>query len=66
MMVKITGFFHLSDSTINLEANAIAILYPYVRSIVSIYTSNINVPQLMLPVINVNALIEKLERENEK
>lgn len=63
MMVKLRGFFTMSDSTINLDSNAIAILYPYIRSIVSVYTSSINVPPLILPVINVNALIEQLENE---
>ena len=53
----------MSDPTINLDSNAIAILYPYIRSIVSVYTSSINVPPLILPVINVNALIEQLENE---
>lgn len=63
MMVQLRGFFTMSDSTINLDSNAIAILYPYIRSIVSVYTSSINVPPLILPVINVNALIEQLENE---
>ena len=63
MMVQLRGFFTMSDRTINLDSNAIAILYPYIRSIVSVYTSSINVPPLILPVINVNALIEQLENE---
>lgn len=63
MMVQLRGFFTMSDPTINLDSNAIAILYPYIRSIVSVYTSSINVPPLILPVINVNALIEQLENE---
>lgn len=63
MMVQLKGFFTVSDSNINLEANAVAILYPYIRSIVSMYTSSINVPPLILPVINVNAYIEQLENE---
>lgn len=42
----------------NYEPNAIAILYPYIRSIVSVYTSAVNVPQLNLPLININRYLE--------
>lgn len=65
MILKISGFFINNDDSINLDANAIAILYPYVRSIVSVFTSSVNVPQLILPVINVNALIEQIENSKE-
>lgn len=33
-------------------------MYPYIRSVVSTYTSMANVPPLMLPVINVNKYLE--------
>ena len=51
MIVKLTGYFteENNDENINFEPNAIAILYPYVRSIVSIYTINSNVNGLILP-----------------
>lgn len=65
MTLKISGFFINNDDSINLDANAIAILYPYVRSIVSVFTSSVNVPQLILPVINVNALIDQIENSKE-
>ena len=59
MKVQITGFFSLENETkINLEPNAVAILYPYVRAIVSTYTANANVNALILPPINVNSLFK--------
>ena len=63
MIVKLTGYFteENNDENINFEPNAIAILYPYVRSIVSIYTINSNVNGLILPVINVNNVIKDLD-----
>lgn len=38
--------------------NAVAILFPYVRSLISTYTANANVPPLILPPINVVKLTE--------
>lgn len=59
MSVSLTGFFSTKGG--NTEAfvkNAIAILFPYIRAIVSTYTASANVPPLILPAINVNKLIE--------
>lgn len=63
MIVKLTGYFteENNDENINFEPNAIAILYPYVRSIISIYTINSNVNGLILPAINVNNVIKDLD-----
>lgn len=67
MNVEVKGFFEIenNDENINFEPNAIAILYPYVRAIVSTYTSNANVMPLILPSINVNKLLEEKEKEKE-
>lgn len=66
MKVAIRGFFEIenNDENINFEPNAISILYPYIRSIVSTYTSSANVMPLILPVINVNKMLQDKEREN--
>ncbi len=67
MSVSIRGFFTVenNDENINFEPNAIAILYPYIRSIVSTYTAEANIMPLILPVINVNKLlIDKDKNEN--
>lgn len=60
MEIVITGYFTIEDNEekINFEPNAIAILYPYIRAIVSTYTAAANVNALILPTINVNKLIE--------
>lgn len=64
MNVVVRGFFTIenNDENINYEANAIAILYPYVRTIVATYTANANIMPLTLPIINVNSMIR--EKEN--
>ena len=60
MNVQITGFFAVeNESKLNLEPNAIAILYPYIRAIVSTYTASANVNALTLPPINVNKLFDE-------
>lgn len=61
MEVQVTGFFAIEseEKNINLEPNAIAILYPYIRAIVSTYTASANVNALILPPINVNNLFKK-------
>ena len=54
--VELIGFFSLDGDTSaikSFEKNALAIMYPYVRSLVSTYTSNSNVPTLILPPINI-------------
>ena len=65
MKIVITGYFTIENNNeeINFEPNAIAILYPYIRSIVSTYTANTNVNALILPIINVNKLIENTKKD---
>ena len=70
MQVEMSGFFELEgeDDIARYEANAIAIMYPYLRAIVSTYTSSANVAPVILPAINVNAMLknkkENLKKEN--
>lgn len=61
MYIQITGFFAIENDNkqIDFEPNAIAILYPYIRAIVSTYTANANVNPLILPPINVNNLFKE-------
>lgn len=58
-----TGYFEVDD--INSEMgkhlvnyNSIAILFPYVRSLITSYTANSNVPPLIIPPINVSKMVE--------
>lgn len=59
--VEITGYFELEGEgdISKYEANAIAIMYPYLRAIVSNYTSSANVSPVILPAINVNAMLKR-------
>lgn len=64
MKIELTGYFIIEGSEPErFKANAIAILYPYVRAIVSTYTANANITPLLLPAINVNKLIEDQEEK---
>ena len=66
MEVEIIGYFELEgeDDITRYEANAIAIMYPYLRAIVSNYTSSANVAPVILPAINVNAMLKRKKKEN--
>ena len=66
MSLRLVGYFKVTDSyeKDKFKANALAIMYPYVRSIVTSYTANANVNPLILPLININAFIES--RKNQK
>jgi len=59
MKIDISGYFYTeNENPERFQANAIAILYPYIRAIVSTYTAAANTQPLILPAINVNAMIE--------
>ena len=68
MNVEISGFFELAgeDDITRYEANAIAIMYPYLRAIVSTYTASANVSPVILPAINVNAMLKRKKEEDNK
>lgn len=65
--VTLTGFFKTNGDNIEVfRPNAIAILYPYLRSIVSTYTANSNVSTLILPPINVVKYIESKKNKSKE
>lgn len=66
MEVEVSGFFELEgeDDITRYEANAIAIMYPYLRAIVSTYTASANIAPVILPAINVNAMLKRKKEEN--
>lgn len=68
MEVELIGYFELDgeDDIIRYEANAIAIMYPYLRAIVSTYTASANVSPVILPAINVNAMLKRKKEEDNK
>ncbi|MBQ3600212.1 MAG: protein-export chaperone SecB [Lachnospiraceae bacterium] len=62
MNVELDGLFELSGEIKNEDirkyyANALSILYPYARAIVSNYTANANVQPLILPTVNIWKMI---------
>ncbi|MEY8600630.1 protein-export chaperone SecB [Staphylococcus shinii] len=59
VFAKVVGFFEQEDEGLDLSANAVAILFPYVRSLVSDLTSKGSDDPIILPPINVNTLLEK-------
>jgi preprotein translocase subunit SecB len=57
---EVKGIFETQGDDIHtFTINGIAILYPYLRSIVSTYTANSNVSTLILPPINVVAYLNE-------
>lgn len=69
MSVSIKGFFCIeagNEELHNFEANAIAILFPYIRAIVSTYTANANIAPVILPAMNINAYLKQKNSEGVK
>lgn len=70
MEIDIEGLFHLEnwehpDLITIIKSNAVAILFPYLRTIVSMITANANISPYMLPVMNIAAMFNhKMEAES--
>lgn len=67
MEIDIEGLFHLEnwehpDLMTLIRSNAVAILFPYLRTIVSMLTANANISPYMLPVMNIAAMFEHKEK----
>lgn len=69
MKLEMVGIFSMKlgeDEDISFyKSNAVAILFPYARALVSSYTANSNVTPLVLPTININKLLQD-KRNREK
>lgn len=63
MSVNVVGFFTISgeDDIEKFKPNAVAVLFPYVRSIISTYTAAANVNPLILPTVNINKMLSEKE-----
>ena len=48
-----------------LKENTVAIMLPFIRSQISLLTTQPGLPPIMLPPINVNALLESSQKEQE-
>lgn len=71
--LKVNGFFkyHQSenekpcDADKIVKANTVAILFPYVRSIITSITSQANVPPVILPPVNTFKMMEETNKDSE-
>ena len=62
--IQITGYCSIADEckikdTI-LKKNAVAILFPYVRAQLTLITSQPEVEPIVLPVINISAIVDNM------
>lgn len=69
MKVNLIGLFEVESETTEkdkidfAEKNSIAILFPYVRALISVYTSNANIGSIILPPINVVKYLENKKKK---
>lgn len=47
-----------------LETNAVAILFPYLRAIISQITVNCGIPPILLPTLNIVEFLKKKSKKN--
>lgn len=69
MSVCIKGFFCIETGNKeldNFESNAIAILFPFIRAIISTYTANANIVPVILPPMNINAYLRDKNNKGDK
>jgi preprotein translocase subunit SecB len=71
LKMSVSGYFSVeplvNENLRLIETNAVAILFPYLRSLVSTITANANVAPLILPPINVVELLrQKQQSETEQ
>lgn len=68
--VQLTGYFEISDDCDFkdklLRKNAVAILFPYVRSEFALLTAQPETSPLMLPVFNIDKLVDQADKMQEK
>ena len=65
LSIVISGIFELIDwernNTEIMKTNTVAILFPFLRSLIATVTANASIPPYVLPVININALFGGIE-----
>ena len=63
--VQVSGFCSISESCVAkdeiLKKNAVAVLFPYVRSELTLLTAQPETTPIVLPVMNINAMIDNAE-----
>ncbi|AAB98349.1 hypothetical protein MJ_0357 [Methanocaldococcus jannaschii DSM 2661] len=71
LSVEVWGFFEVIEEAIDkvrqfAEINSVAILFPYVRALISTITANANIPPVILPPINVAGMMANIEEVKEE
>lgn len=68
LTMTLVGNFNLKgDGDITkFVPNAVAIMFPYIRSQISLQTAQPNLPNLVLPPININRLLADQEAKHNK
>ena len=69
VIADITGFFELDLSQLGdmkqfAEVNAVSILFPYLRSLITTVTANANIPPVIIPPMNIAGMIQKENAES--
>ena len=65
--VTVCGIFTLEDETdetikkASIAKNTVAILFPYLRSQITLLTSQPDMKPIVLPAVNINSLLENME-----
>ena len=47
------------------EINAVSILFPYIRSLITTITANVNIPPVVLPPMNIAGMMGNKNEEDE-
>lgn len=72
LYLTVSGYFEFNDEDKKVEnkladrvlkANSVAILFPYIRSIITNITASANIPPVVLPPINTYKLIDVKENQ---
>ena len=65
--VQISAFCEIQEDYVQTETilkkNTVAILFPYVRSALTLLTAQPGMEPVVLPALNINALIDELEQK---
>ena len=66
--LKASGIFSIDDNLLNginkdtiIKRNTVAIMFPYIRSQITLLTTQPGMSAVIMPPINVNALIDDIE-----
>lgn len=68
--VSITGYCEIAEDTPNkdriLNENAIAILFPYVRAELTLLTAQPETEPLVIPAVNINAMLKQKPAQDQQ